>query len=91
MSQSANASSGMRASDSLHLHVELLVAASGGEVPAAAHGLELEEALRGHFDDHHGFICATMLRRIDALAVDIAALDARIADVLTPHLEVIDR
>jgi transposase len=52
---------------------------------------QLEEALRGHFDDHHGFICASMLRRIDALAVDIAALDARIAEVLTPHLEVIDR
>jgi Transposase IS116/IS110/IS902 family len=52
---------------------------------------QLEEAPRGHFDDHHGFICATMLRRIDALAADIAALDARIADVVTPHLEVIDR
>jgi transposase len=51
----------------------------------------LEEALRGHVDDHHGFICATMLRRIDALAADIAVLDARIADVVTPHLEVIDR
>jgi transposase len=51
---------------------------------------QLAEALRGHFDDHHGFIRATMLRRIDALAADIAALDARIADVLTPHLEVID-
>ncbi len=36
---------------------------------------QLEEALRGHFDDHHGFICATMLRRIDALAADIATLD----------------
>jgi transposase len=52
---------------------------------------QLEEALRGHFDDHHGFICATMLRRIDALAADIATLDARIAEVVTPHLEVIDR
>jgi len=52
---------------------------------------QLEEALRGHFDDHHGFICATMLRRIDALAADIATLDAKIAEVVTPHLEVIDR
>ena len=52
---------------------------------------QLEKALRGYFDDHHGFICATMLGRIDALAADIAALDARIAEVVTPHLEVIDR
>ena len=39
---------------------------------------QLREALTGHFDDHHAFICATMLRRIDTLAADIAALDARI-------------
>jgi transposase len=36
---------------------------------------QLEEALRGHFDDHHGFICATVLRRIDAPAADIATPD----------------
>jgi transposase len=49
-----------------------------------AHGVmrrkipQLREALTGHFDDHHAFICATMLRRIDLLAADIADLDARI-------------
>jgi Transposase IS116/IS110/IS902 family len=52
---------------------------------------QLEEALRGHFDDHHGFICATMLRRIDALAADIATLDTKITEQVTPHLEVIER
>jgi transposase len=52
---------------------------------------QLEEALRGHFDDHHGFICATMLRRIDTLAADIATLDTKITEQVTPHLEVIDR
>jgi transposase len=52
---------------------------------------QLEEALRGHFDDHHGFICATMLRRIDALAADIATLDTKITELLIPHLEVIER
>lgn len=52
---------------------------------------QLEEALRGHFDDHHGFICATMLRRIDALAADIATLDAKIIELVDPHLEAIER
>lgn len=55
------------------------------KVPAEmAHGVlrrktaQLRQALTGHFDDHHAFICATMrLRRIDALAADIADLDAR--------------
>jgi transposase len=52
---------------------------------------QLEEALRGHFDDHHGFICATMLGRIDALAADIATLDAKIIELVDPHLEAIER
>lgn len=52
---------------------------------------QLEEALRGHFDDHHGFICATMLRRIDALADDITTLDAKIEELVSPHLETVAR
>lgn len=39
---------------------------------------QLWGALTAHIDDHHPFICATMLCRIDALAADIAELDARI-------------
>jgi hypothetical protein len=27
--------------------------------------------LTGYFDDHHAFICAAMLRRIDTLTADI--------------------
>jgi transposase len=45
---------------------------------------QLREALTGHFDDHHAFICGTMLRRIDALAGDIAGLDARIEAMIAP-------
>jgi transposase len=45
---------------------------------------QLRQALTGHFDDHHAFICATMLRRIDALAADIAQLDTRIEQMIAP-------
>jgi transposase len=44
----------------------------------------LREALTGHFDDHHAFICATMLRRIDTLTSDIAALDAKVEELIAP-------
>jgi transposase len=55
-----------------------------------AHGVmrrkipQLRQALTGHFDDHHAFICATMLRRIDALAADIADRHARIEQMIAP-------
>lgn len=45
---------------------------------------QLREALTGHFDEHHAFICATMLRRIDALAADIAVLDTKIEELIGP-------
>jgi transposase len=45
---------------------------------------QLREALTGHFEDHHAFICAAMLRRIDTLAADIAELDARIEQLIAP-------
>ena len=52
---------------------------------------QLREALTGHFDDHHGFVCATMLGRIDALTADIAALDAKIDELLVPFLDAAQR
>jgi transposase len=61
-----------------------------------AHGVmrrkipQLREALTGHFDDHHAFICATMLRRIDALAADIADLDARIEEMIAPFARAVE-
>jgi transposase len=74
---------------------QMLQALIGGQrdpkvLAEMAHGsmrrkiLQLREALTGHFDDHHAFICATMLRRIDALAADIAELDARIEELIAP-------
>ena len=36
----------------------------------------LEEAFTGHFTDHHAFLLAKMLARVDALDADIADLDA---------------
>jgi transposase len=55
-----------------------------------AHGVmrrkipQLREALTGHFGDHHACLCAAMLRRIDALAAGIAALDSRIEELIAP-------
>ena len=53
----------------------------------------LEEALTGHFEDHHGFLLQAMLDHIDALTAQIQALGARIEDVIAPfsnHVERLD-
>ncbi|MFG3689668.1 transposase [Micromonospora sp. NPDC047740] len=52
---------------------------------------QLRDALTGHFDDHHAFICATMLRRIDALAADIAELDARTEELIAPFAHAVEK
>ena len=51
----------------------------------------LAEAFTGFFTDHHGFLLARMLDRIDALSADIAALDARIEALLGPCAQAVDR
>ena len=45
---------------------------------------QLEEAFNGHFDDHHRFLLARMLDRIDGIDADIAALDEQIGADLAP-------
>ncbi|MCO4237996.1 IS110 family transposase [Pseudarthrobacter sp. MDT3-28] len=45
---------------------------------------ELEEAFTGRFDDHHAFLLARMLARIDGIDADIAALDEQIEAQLVP-------
>jgi hypothetical protein len=45
----------------------------------------LEEALTGHFTDHHAFLLATMLARVDAITADIAHLEAKIEEVVVPN------
>jgi transposase len=47
----------------------------------------LREALTGHFEDHHAFLCRKMLDRIEALAADIAALDTRIEQLIAPFVQ----
>jgi len=44
----------------------------------------LEEAFVGHFTDHHRFLLATMLARIDETSVDIAAVETKIEELIAP-------
>jgi transposase len=47
---------------------------------------QLEEALTGHFDDHHAFLCRMMLERIDGLTSQIEELTARIDEQVAPFV-----
>jgi transposase len=51
----------------------------------------LEEAFTGHFTDHHGFLLAKMLARVDGLDTDIAELDQRIEEMIAPFGAAADR
>jgi transposase len=44
----------------------------------------LEEAFVGHFTDHHGFLLAKMLARVEAIEADIAEVDAQIQAHIAP-------
>jgi len=44
----------------------------------------LQEALTGHFRDHHGYLLRMMLDRVDALTAQTEALTARIEEVIAP-------
>jgi transposase len=44
----------------------------------------LEEAFTGHFTDHHGFLLAKMLGRVDGLDAGIAEPGERIEELVTP-------
>src|SRR3954452_5261733 len=52
---------------------------------------DLEEAFVGRFGDHHAFLLARMLARVDALDADIAAVEARIEDLLSPFVDARER
>ena len=52
---------------------------------------QLEEAFTGHFDDHHRFLLAQMLARIDGIDADIAVLDAQIETHLAPFAPAAER
>jgi transposase len=51
----------------------------------------LEEAFTGYFTDHHAFLLTQMLGRVDAITADIAALDARIEEEITPFAPAVGR
>ena len=51
----------------------------------------LEEAFTGHFTDHHAFLLARMLARVDAISADIAALDAKIGEHAAPFTDAVAR
>ena len=51
----------------------------------------LEEAFTGHFTDHHGFLLAKMLARVEALDADIAELDGKLEELIVPFAQVVDR
>ena len=51
----------------------------------------LEEAFTGFFTDHHGFLLAKMVARVDALDADIAELDGKLEELIVPFAQVVDR
>jgi transposase len=51
----------------------------------------LEEAFTGNFTDHHAFLLAKMLARIDATDADIAELDAAIEEMTAPFTPAVAR
>lgn len=52
---------------------------------------ELEEAFVGHVTEHHVFLLRRMLARIDAIGEDIAAVEARIEEQISPFADAVDR
>jgi len=52
---------------------------------------QVEEAFVGHFTDHHRFLLAKMLARIDALNADIADVETQIEAHLAPFADAVAR
>jgi transposase len=52
---------------------------------------DLQEAFYGRFGDHHAFLLATMLARIDATDADITDVEARIQEQVAPFAEAVAR
>jgi hypothetical protein len=63
---------------------------AGPDRPARQRG-RLEEALVGRFGDHHGFLLARMVGRIDQASADIATLDRQIEAEIAPFRVAADR
>jgi transposase len=61
-----------------HTLAELARTRLRGKIPA------LQEALTGHFTDHHAFLLGKMIARVEAIEADIREVDARIEAQLAP-------
>jgi transposase len=51
----------------------------------------LEEAFVGHFTNHHAFLLRTMLARVDEASADIAAVEAKIEELIVPFAQAVDK
>jgi transposase len=51
----------------------------------------LVEAFTGFFTDQHAFLLAKMLARVDALDADLAELEAKLAELIAPFTDAVDR
>lgn len=79
--------------------IEALIA--GQRSPAVLAGLargrmrtkvaDLEEALRGHFNEHHGFLCRMMLERVDELTARVDEISATIEEAIAPFAHAASR
>jgi transposase len=52
---------------------------------------DLQEAFYGRFDDHHAFLLAKMLARIDAIEADVVEVEERIQEQVAPFDEAVAR
>lgn len=52
---------------------------------------DLQEALTGHFTEHHVFLLTKMLARIDAMQADIADVDAQVEVYMAPFAQTATR
>jgi transposase len=52
---------------------------------------QLEEAFHGYFTDHHAFLLASMLERIDQINANVTALEARIEAEIAPFADAVAR
>jgi transposase len=51
----------------------------------------LEEAFVGHFTNHHRFLLGRMLARVDQTSADIAAVEARIEELIIPFARAVNQ
>jgi transposase len=51
----------------------------------------LGEAFTGYFTDHHASLLSTMLARVDAITADIARVDDKIEELISPFAHAVEQ